>query len=68
MSHIDDDGTMTMMWAKMGAVVSLGGKKATNYGARGAEKRDRDAAPLPQERFSQVCLDFLHSDNRGQLF
>ena len=34
----------------------------------GAEKRDHDAAPLPQERFSQVCLDFLHSDNRGQLF
>ena len=62
MSHIDDDGIMTMMWAKMSAVISSDSKKATNYVALGAEKRDRAAAPLPQERFSQVCLDFLHSD------
>ena len=31
MSHIDDDGIMTMMWAKMSAVISSDSMKATNY-------------------------------------
>ena len=31
MSHIDDDGIMTMMWTKMSAVISSASKKATNY-------------------------------------
>ena len=38
MSHIDDDGIMTMMWAKMSAVISSDSKKATNYVALGGRK------------------------------
>ena len=53
---------------KMGAVVSLRRQESNKLWDSGAEKIDRDAAPLPQERFSQVCLDFLRPDKRGQLF
>ena len=41
MSHIDDDGIMTMMWAKMSAVISSDSKKATNYVGKNVGRKER---------------------------